>query len=282
MSKLKTLVAFASLSAFVGCTTSLDVAGKGGAPRSASKRRANAPSYEDPTGVKTVDAPDGAKVESASAEALQRQVAILQGELEDAKVQGKLIEEQMQARVRALELEKTQLIAELEKARTQAPAPALLPETGPKGAEALWELGLADVKAGRFEAALGPFGEITKSYGKDPRHPFAILGVGFAHYRLKQFKDAAVVFNQFIDKHPKHPSASLAWFGGGASLSQLGQADDAKLFFDEVVKRYPKSAEAREAKVLLAAKRKKPAADLFALFPAWTKGAPKSAVPAGR
>lgn len=223
---------------------------------------------EDPSGAKTVTT--GAPVNTTSS-ANAQQLAVLQGELEDARVLARQNEEKLRARITELETENNKLKEELTKAAASAPVaeppPAL--KSGGKGAANLWELAIKDLRENRLKEALGSFEEIARSYPKDTHHFHALLGAGFVHYRLRQYKEAAVVFNQTIDKHPKESRLSLAWFGGGCSLAQAGQLEDSKLFFQEVAKRYPNAPEANISKNILSKKRKVPA-DLLTLFPKWT------------
>jgi TolA-binding protein len=251
---IRNLALLSAVCLFSACKTSGDVR-QGGV---------SLPTADDPSGAKTLDG--DAPSAPPSAEALQRQLAVLQGELEEVRVQARLSDEKTRARISELESENAKLKDELSKKGTVPSVPPAL--AGGKGASSLWELAISDLRANKLDEALVNFEEIGRSYPKDSKNFLALVGAGFIHHKQKRFKEAAVVFNQAIDKHPKHAQLSLAWFGGGASLAQLGQLEDSKLFFQEVTKRFPKSAEAREAKAILAKKKKVPA-DLFATFPTW-------------
>jgi tol-pal system protein YbgF len=265
--------------------------------------------YVDPTNVQTIDTPPSATAGMApvpgSPDQLQAELAVARGDLENVKYASAQEEAQLRARIAELEAANQRLIQENSQLHGGAPAepnaaasnaastgvmsPVVTPAPGSasthqkpievhgampekSGAPLLWELAQSDLKAGRYEKALSPLGELAKTYPKDPLALYALLGAGMAQYHLKQYSDAAVTFNQVIDKFPKKKETGIAWFGQGAAFVALKQNDDAKVLLQEVARRYPNSTEASAAKRMLKHKEKAPS-DLFAIFPSWDKKA---------
>src|SRR5690606_15323770 len=94
--------------------------------------------------------------------------------------------------------------------------------------EKLWTMAMADLQAGRFDAALKLFENFSRLYPKNVRMPYAVLASGLIKYRLTQYREAALYFNQVIDIGQKKQFTALAWFGQGAAFAMLKQNEDAK------------------------------------------------------
>lgn len=242
----------------ISCRTSKDVSG--------GHDESNDP-------VKTVENPELNTVPSA--EGLQRELAIAQGELEDLRNAAQREREALNARIATLEQENQRLTGELQVAKAPPAAPIPEPEEESSAdakklsADKLWESIRRELRSGEMKEAAAHLEIFTKKFANGPRGLTATLLLGLVQYRLQDYKAAAFTFNQAIDKYPKKSDLSMAWLGQGAAFLHMGQREDSQLFFEEVIRLYPKSPEAREAKVLIKKKSKAPA-DLFAVFSVWT------------
>ena len=223
---------------------------------------------DDPTNVKTVEAPETQPSAAPTLENLQQELDIARGNLENTQAQAKQDKEKLEARITELETQNKSLQDEMAKLKTSAPAKPIAVDgalpNGKSGAPLLWELAANDLKAGRFDKAISPLEELVKTYPKDKLAFQALFQLGLTQYRLTRYSDSALTFNQVIDRFPKKKETALAWLGQASSFAQMKQLEDAKLIFEELAKRYPNSPEAATAKKIAKKKEKVPA-DLFPL-----------------
>lgn len=232
----------------------------------------------DPTGIRTLDGPpsevEGASVrreavQPMSAEALERQLEVTRGELEELRVQIEKERQEWQLRNTENEAERKKL----QEALAQRGGPtATVPEatSGDKNtATVLWKQGIEFVQKKQDNEALISLKSLLANYPKSEHIWGANLVAGMVEYRLTNYKAAAIHFNQAIDMSAKRSvGPSLAWYFQGLAFLKMKKKEDASLFLGELDRRFNKTAVNAKAKRILAGTKKAPA-DLFVDVPNW-------------
>ena len=250
------------------CKTSGDVRTKG--------KDSNLPL--DPSGVKTLEGPpsevEGATVrrepvQQMSAEALERQLEVTRGELEELRVQIEKERQEWQLRNVENETERKKLQDALAQ-RSVPSASAPEPSSSDKNtATILWKQGIEFVQKKQDNEALVSLKSLLSNYPKSNHVWGANLVAGMIEYRLTNFKAAAIHFNQAIDMGAKRSvGPSLAWYFQGLAFLRMKKKEDASLFLGELDRRFPKTLVNTKAKKILAGKAKAPS-DLFVDIPNW-------------
>jgi|GEM_PF-1204951 len=265
----KSVLALVFLVGLAACKTSGDL-------RVGKDPRVN----DDPTGIQTLDGPptpdavtsgNASKAAKLSQQDLERQLEILQGELENQRFQIEKERQEWQLRNIENEAEKKKLQEALQ-ARAQpvaAPPSAANSESDKNTAELLWNQGVDSVKKNADAEALVSLKSLLANYPKSKRVWGANLTAGMLEYRMKNYKGAAIHFNQAIDMSAKRSvGPSLAWYFQGLSFLKMNKKEDASLFFSELERRFAKTPANAKAKKILAGKAKAPN-DLFVDTPNW-------------
>jgi len=234
---------------------------------------------DDPSGVRTLDAPPGpgevatrseqAPTTQKSAEVLERELEVTQGELENLRHQIERERQEWQLKQSEIEAEKKKLEDALVSRPAQA-APVASSQEGDKNTvEALWRQGLESAQKKNDAEALVSLRSLLSNYPKSKHVWGATLTAGMLEYRLKNYKVAAIYFNQAIDMTSKRSvGPSLAWYFQGLAFYKMNKKEDASLFFGELDRRFAKTPVNAKARKILAGKAKAPN-DLFADIPNW-------------
>jgi TolA-binding protein len=123
----------------------------------------------------------------------------------------------------------------------RAQAEALSPE---ERAEALYWIGLAELSAGEYEAALRDMDELNRAAPSSPRRAELPYHKGRAYYYLGRYDEAVVLLKDYADRvgegEDSRKSAALYWIG--ECLYALGQLDRARDIFILITEQYPQSA----------------------------------------
>lgn len=138
------------------------------------------------------------------------------------------------------------------------PPPAATPQHAPTPptpakdmATALFEAGVADFNARKYNEAQRSFVDFTNTYPNDRQTPNAWYYIGECNFQRNQFADAALAYDKVITKYGSSSRAPAAYLKQGIAFSKLGQAAAAKARMQELIKKYPNSAEAARAKSFL-------------------------------
>lgn len=222
--------------------------------------------FEDPTGVQTISESPDSSEDHASIEEYKRQIAILQGQLEESQHLSKQEIEALKKKLQELE------------SKNVAPPPPVPSQAeagkGDKGADLLWKSIVDLVAQKKYKDALTQVEDLIKTYPKFRKYYISLIAKGMLLYNLESYSEAVLIFNKVIDEYPKNNSTVIAWYGAGLSLLKLKKESDAKLFFEEVTKAYPQSPQAKRAKLHLD-KKAKIESDFFEAFPSWWNSAIK-------
>ena len=234
----------------------------------------------DASGIKTLDAPPASASPApnaepsttsgrASAEALERQLEITKGELENLRFQIEQERQQWQLRDVENEAEKKKMqeaLARVQQAPTSTSSPAGADKNTP---DLLFKQGIELAQKKSDPEALTSMKSLLSNYPKSKHTWGANLVAGMLEYRLKNFKGAAIHFNQAIDMSAKRTlGPSLAWYFQGLCFLKMDKKEDAALFLGELDRRFTRTEVNKKAKKILAGKTKAPS-DLFVDVPNW-------------
>lgn len=235
-----------------------------------SKRR-----YVDPTGVKTADddaptavAPGQTLAERASIDTLKSRIAVLEGELEEAKVQNEQQISGLNQQIKSLTEENVRL-----KADNEVNSRARISEDTKKAASLLWKAAVQDLSAGRYSDGQVLLKQLLDKYPEDSHAYYAHTATAMSNFSLKKYAAAAGGFAYVAQNYPNEEGIQMAWYGQGAGLYKMLKGSESLLFFKQVASRWPKTLEGKHAAQIVA-KKSQPANDLFLAFPNWLKDAP--------
>lgn len=116
---------------------------------------------------------------------------------------------------------------------------------------ALFDAGLNDYHARKYQAAERSFSDFLKNYPKHTQTAEANYYLGECYFAQNQLNQAVLAFNDVITKYPKSSSAPAAYYKQAICFSKQKQGDAARMRMQELIKKYPNSAEATRAKTFL-------------------------------
>lgn len=230
--------------------------------------------YVDPTAVKTIDDdseapnPAAAARERSTTETLKSRIAVLEGELEEAKELHRREVAALAEQLRVLTEENSKNKVELE-----AASKVRMTEDTKKAAALLWKAATDDIKAAQLDSALSLLKQLVDRYPEDSHAYYAHMTTAMIFYTQKKFSSAAGAFVFVAQKYPQAEGIQMAWYGQGAGLYKMLKGSESLLFFKQTASRWPKTPEGKHAASVLA-KKAQPVGDLFLAFPNWLKDAP--------
>lgn len=98
--------------------------------------------------------------------------------------------------------------------------------------DGLWNLGQAELEAGRWKSANEAFSTFVARHPSDEWAPWAKLYVIMGMIELAQSTEAAYAAYELIVEHPDTDAGRYAWFYGGIAAMQRGACGDAKGYFE--------------------------------------------------
>ena len=122
-------------------------------------------------------------------------------------------------------------------AATQAPPP-----------DVLYNNGLRDYNAARYQLAMQEFADYLKYYGTTDLAGNAQFYMGEIDYRQQNFEQAIKDYNVVLDQFAGGNKAPAAQLKKGYALLELGQKKDGVQELENLISRYPRSVEATQAR----------------------------------
>ena len=121
--------------------------------------------------------------------------------------------------------------------------------------DAIYFLGLSQLRQGRYEEARKNFNLLISSFPKESLRDKAYLGFIDSFSLEGQFPAALKVAEEFLAKRPSSEYLSLAYLKLGRIHLKLMQWQKAKEYLQKILKEFPSSFEAHTAKQLLEEKQ---------------------------
>jgi tol-pal system protein YbgF len=191
--------------------------------------------------VKQQSGESGGKVDqlSTQVQSLQDSVDELKGRL--AKVSKQL--EDMQAAQQNLNAAPATAAGTPAVGQPQAPPQAQAPP-----ADVLYNNGLRDYNAARFDLAQQEFTDYIKFYSNTDLAGNAQFYLADMQFRQGNFQQAVKDYDRVIEQYPGGNKAAAAQLKKGYALIELGQRDAGTKELRSLIGRYPRSIEATQAK----------------------------------
>lgn len=228
--------------------------------------------YVDPTGVKSEDddvaTPSDNLKDKPVIESLKSRIAVLEGEVEEAKVLHQREVQALNEQLKVLSDENLKLKDELE-----ATSKTKSNEDTKKAAMLLWKAASDDLKSQKYESALELLKQLVDRYPEDSHAYYAHTSMAMILYGQKKYSSSAGAFAFVAQNYPTARGIQMAWYGQGAGLYKMLKGSESLLFFKQTASRWPKTPEGKNAAQILG-KKSQPAQDLFLAFPNWLKDAP--------
>jgi tol-pal system protein YbgF len=119
-------------------------------------------------------------------------------------------------------------------------------------ADVLYNDGLRDYNAGKYDLAVQEFGDYLKFYGNTDLAGNAQFYLADIYYRQGNFQTAVQEYDKVLEQYPGGNKAAAAQLKKGYALLELGNRNAGVAELKSLVTRFPKSAEAAQAKDRLA------------------------------
>ena len=113
------------------------------------------------------------------------------------------------------------------------------------GAKALYDAGLTQYNAEKFDASRATFDQFITKYPKDGLAPNALYWKGETYYSQKNFVQAILTFKEVTGRYPKHDKSAAALLKIGMSYDKVGDRDNAVFYLRALTEDFPKSDAAR-------------------------------------
>lgn len=118
-------------------------------------------------------------------------------------------------------------------------------------AAALYEAGMNDFNARKYQAAERSFRDFLKNYAGNAQAASAQYYLGECLFSRNQFPQAALEYDAVIKKYPKSSSVPGAYLKQAICFSKMKQPEAARMQMQAVISKFPKSAEAARARTFL-------------------------------
>jgi tol-pal system protein YbgF len=131
--------------------------------------------------------------------------------------------------------------------------PSQTPGANPAAAQApppdvLYNNGLRDYNAGKYDIATQEFGDYLKFYPNTDLAGNAQFYLGEIAYRQGNFQGAIQAYDTVLQQYPGGNKAAAAQLKKGYALIELGQRDAGVRELNSLIARYPRSVEATQAR----------------------------------
>jgi len=101
---------------------------------------------------------------------------------------------------------------------------------------------------GDADTAKKKFKELIERYPKSERADNAQFWIGEIYYREKWYEKAILEYQKVIENYPKGNKVPASLLKQGLAFSNLGDKANARLILEELARKYPKSNEAKIAR----------------------------------
>lgn len=135
------------------------------------------------------------------------------------------------------------------KADPQPEAPA--PEPAKDLATALYDAGMNDFNARKYQSAERSFRDFLKNYSGNAKCASAQYYLAECLFSRNQFPQAALEYDAVIKKYPKSSSVPGAYLKQAICFSKMKQPEAARMQMQAVISKFPKSPEAARARTFL-------------------------------
>jgi len=102
----------------------------------------------------------------------------------------------------------------------------------PRDAEALYWLGMAQLRLGKHIQAIVAFEKAGRVDPEGPRAADSLLGTADALLGQSKWEKAARTYRRFFDLHPQHPEAARALYSAAAALHRAGAYEESEKTVD--------------------------------------------------
>ena len=114
--------------------------------------------------------------------------------------------------------------------------------------DVLYNNGLRDYNAAKYQLAMQEFGDYLKYYGNTDLAGNAQFYIGEIDYRQQNFEQAIKDYDQVLQNYPGGNKAAAAQLKKGYALLELGKKNEGVQELNNLINRYPKSVEATQAR----------------------------------
>lgn len=119
----------------------------------------------------------------------------------------------------------------------------------PPPAATLFSTAVKDQNSGKYDLALGEFGDFLKFYPDDPNAIGAKFNIGQIHYQQAHLDQAVKDFDDVIEQYPEDKTVTPdAYYMKGMALKQASRKADAATTFRGLIAKYPRSDRSEQAK----------------------------------
>jgi len=129
-----------------------------------------------------------------------------------------------------------------------ATAPAVAPQAQAPPPQMLYDNGLRDYNAGKYDLASSEFSDFLKYYPTNDLAGNAQFYLADIEYRGGNFQQAVQDYDKVLEQYPGGNKAPAAQLKKGLSLIQLGDKQAATRELQSLIQRYPRSIEATTAR----------------------------------
>jgi tol-pal system protein YbgF len=154
--------------------------------------------------------------------------------------------DELRARLNKLNTQLDQLAAQQQNLPSQAPGANPAAQAPPP--DVLYNNGLRDYNAGKYDIAGQEFSDYLKFYSNTDLAGNAQFYLGEVAYRQGNFKGAIQAYDTVLQQYAGGNKAAAAQLKKGYALIELGQRDAGVRELNSLIARYPRSAEAAQAR----------------------------------
>lgn len=107
--------------------------------------------------------------------------------------------------------------------------------------QALYYLGEANYRLGKYDEAVKAFEAGKKKYLPDLMKPLVYMSLGYSYEAQKNYLKAAETFEEALKVFPNHYSRDEVLVNAARSLRLAGKNDEARARYEEILNKYPNS-----------------------------------------
>jgi len=105
-------------------------------------------------------------------------------------------------------------------------------------AETSYQTAYRDYNGGKYDLALGEFGDYLKYFSDSANAPAAQYYIGWIYFNGQQYEDAIKAFSAVLD-YPENPKTPEALYYKAASLMRANHRTEAAAAFNQFLRKYP-------------------------------------------
>lgn len=184
---------------------------------------------------------------------LSQQNADMGGKVDQVSTQVQAMHDsldELRARLTKLSGQLDQLASQQQNLPSQSPGvqPGATPAAQAPPPDVLYNNGLRDYNAGKYDIASQEFNDYLKFYPNTDLAGNAQFYVGEIAYRQSNYKGAIQAYDSVLQLYPGGNKAAAAQLKKGYALIELGQRDAGARELNSLIARYPRSVEATQAR----------------------------------